>query len=52
MNLRAKLAGDSIEKVLRSILEKRKGLERIADLGLTFRGESWASRVRNVVIRN
>ena len=47
-----KLAGDSIEKVLRGIFEKRKCLERIANLGLAFRGESRASRPRDVVIRN
>jgi hypothetical protein len=43
MDLGAEFAGDSIEKVLRGILEKRKRLERITNLGLAFRGEPWAS---------
>jgi hypothetical protein len=52
MDLGAELAGDSIEKVLRGILEKRKCLEGIANLGLAFRGEPWASRASDVVVRD
>jgi hypothetical protein len=52
MDLGAELAGDSVEKVLRGILEKWKCLECIANLGLAFRGESWASRAGDVVIRS
>jgi hypothetical protein len=51
MNLGAELACDSVEKVLRGVLEKRKCLERIANLGLSFRGKSWASQAGDVVIR-